>query len=192
MAGYKSSVGDLKFRGSYGVLGNQNVDDYSYFTTYTVYSNSYGFNNNAEAGTGFDFGNSQLQWEESTNINIGVDATFFDQKLYASADYFLKETSNILLTPVVPTVFGGAVAKENAGVMENRGWELTLGYRASTGEFKHNVRLNVADSKNKVIDFGGNEQINSSDQMNKIIREGVALGSYFGYKTDGVSRVTRR
>jgi TonB-linked SusC/RagA family outer membrane protein len=186
MAGYKNSVGDLKFRGSYGILGNQNVDDYSYFTTYTVYSNSYGFNNESVAGTGFDFGNSQLQWEESTNINIGVDATFFDQKIYASADYFLKETSNILLTPVVPTVFGGAVAKENAGVMENRGWELTLGYRTRTGEFKHDLRLNVADSKNKVTDFGGNEQINSSDQMNKIIREGVALGSYFGYKTDGM------
>jgi TonB-linked SusC/RagA family outer membrane protein len=185
MASYKERFGDLKLRGSYGVLGNQNVDDYSYFTTYTVYTNSYGFNNKAVSGTGFSFGNKELQWEQSANLNIGVDASFFEGKLYGSVDYFNKLTSNILLTPVVPTVFGGAVAKENAGEMRNQGWELTLGYRTQTGDFKHNINLNLADSKNEVVDFGGNEQINSSDQMLKIIREGEALGSYFGYQTDG-------
>ncbi len=185
MAGYKDRVGDLKIRGSYGVLGNQNVDDYSYFTTYTVYTNTYGFNNSAVSGTGFDFGNAELQWEQSANFNIGTDATFFKNRLSVSFDYFNKLTSQILLKPVVPTVFGGGVAKENAGEMRNRGWELTLNYRAKTGDFKHNVTLNVADSKNKVVDFGGNEQIDSNDQMLKIIREGEALGSYFGYQVDG-------
>ncbi len=186
MAGYKASVGDLKIRSSYGVLGNQNVDDYSYFTTYTVYTNSYAFNNQAVSGTGFDFGNSELRWEESANFNIGLDATFLDNKLYASFDYFNKVTSQILLTPSVPSVFGGAVAKENAGEMMNQGWEATIGYRAKTGNFSHNFRLNIADSKNKVTDFGGNEQIDSNDQLSKLIREGVSLGSYFGYKTDGL------
>ncbi len=185
MNDYKSNIGDLKLRGSYGVLGNQNVDDYSYFTTYTVYNNSYGFNNEAVSGTGFDFGNSALQWEQSANFNIGADATFFDYKLSVSFDYFNKLTSQILLTPVVPSVFGGAVAKENAGEMRNRGWEATINYHAKTGAVDHNVRLNMADAKNEVVDFGGNEQINSSDQMRKLIREGEALGSYFGYKTDG-------
>lgn len=185
MAEYKERIGDLKLRGSYGVLGNQNVDDYSYFTTYSVYTNSYGFNNKAVSGTGFSFGNKELQWEQSANLNFGADATFFDSKLSVSLDYFNKLTSQILLTPVVPTVFGGAVAKENAGEMRNQGWELTLGYRAQTGDVKHNINLNLADSKNEVVDFGGNEQINSSDQMLKIIREGEALGSYFGYQTDG-------
>lgn len=185
MKSYREKFGDLKIRGSYGVLGNQNVDDYSYFTTYTVYPNSYGFNNGAVSGTGFSFGNSELRWEQSANLNFGADATFLQNKLYVSLDYFNKITSNILLTPVVPTVFGGAVAKENAGKMKNQGWEATIGYRAKSGDFKHNVSLNIADSKNEVIDFGGNEQINSGDQMLKIIREGEALGSYFGYKTDG-------
>lgn len=185
MADYKEKVGSLKIRGSYGVLGNQNVDDYSYFTTYSVYTNSYGFNNAAVSGTGFSFGNSELQWEESANFNIGFDATFLENKLYASVDYFNKVTTNILLTPVVPTVFGGAVAKENAGEMKNQGWETTIGYRAKTGAFKHNVSFNIADSKNEVTNYGGNEQINSSDQMLKIIREGEALGSYFGYQVDG-------
>ncbi|MCG6190089.1 TonB-dependent receptor [Maribellus maritimus] len=186
MENYKSRFGDLKLRGSYGVLGNQNVDDYSYFTTYTVYTNTYGFGNNSVSGTGFDFGNSELQWEESANFNVGLDATFLQNKLYVSFDYFNKVTSNILLTPVVPSAFGGAVAKENAGEMKNTGWEATISYNTRTGAFNHNVRLNIADAKNEVTDFGGNEQIDSSDQMLKIIREGEALGSYFGYKTDGL------
>ncbi|MCL6103158.1 MAG: TonB-dependent receptor [Bacteroidetes bacterium] len=185
MAAYREKVGDLKIRSSYGILGNQNVGDYSYFTTYSVYSNSYGFNNQAVSGTGFAFGNSELQWEQSANFNLGADATFFKNKFFVSLDYFNKITSQILLTPVVPSVFGGAVAKENAGEMKNQGWEATLGYRGKTGAFSHNVSLNIADSKNEVTNFGGNEQINSGDQMLKIIREGDALGSYFGYKTDG-------
>ena len=185
MANYKEKVGDLKLRGSYGVLGNQNVDDYSYFTTYTVYTNSYGFNNKAVSGTGFNFGNKELQWEQSANFDLGIDASFFKNKFYVSGGYFNKLTSQILLTPAIPSAFGGSVAKENAGKMKNQGWEVTLGYRAKTGAFKHNVNFNIADSKNEVIDFGGNEQIDSSDQMLKIIREGQALGSYFGFKTDG-------
>jgi TonB-linked SusC/RagA family outer membrane protein len=186
MASYKEKVGDLKFRGSYGILGNQNVDDYSYFTTYNVYTNSYGFNNQAVSGTGFSFGNSELQWEQSANFNIGVDATFFQSKFLVSLDYFNKVTSQILLTPEIPMVFGGAVAKENAGEMTNQGWEATLSYRARTGAFKHNLTLNIADTKNEVTDFGGEERIDGSDQMMKIIREGEAFGSYFGFKTDGL------
>ncbi len=69
--------------------------------------------------------------------------------------------------------------------MRNQGWEATVNYRLSTGEFKHNFNLNISDSKNKVTDFGGKERIDQSDQMYKLIREGEALGSYFGYKTDG-------
>jgi TonB-linked SusC/RagA family outer membrane protein len=182
---YSDNVGDLKIRGSYGVLGNQNVDDYSYFTTYTVYNNIYGYNNEAVSGTGFTFGNRELEWERSTNFNIGVDATFFQDKLTASFDYFNKVTSEILLTPEVPTVFGGAVAKDNSGEMKNYGWEVTLGYRASTGDFIHHVSLNLADSKNEVTKFTGGEEISGADQMLRITREGLPFRSYFGYKTDG-------
>jgi TonB-linked SusC/RagA family outer membrane protein len=183
---YKEKFGELKLRGSYGVLGNQNVDDYSYLTTYSIYTNTYGFNNEAVSGTGFDFGNSELRWEESSNMNIGLDASFLRNTLFVSLDYFRKTTTNILLTPVVPSVFGGAVAKENAGKMQNQGWEATFNYRVNHGDFRHTINLNIADSKNEVIDFNGVERIDQNDQLYKLIREGVALGSYYGYKTDGL------
>lgn len=87
----------------------------------------------------------------------------------------------MLMTPQVPSPYGGSVARENAGDMLNRGWEVTLGYRAKTGDFRHNFSLNLADSKNKVTKFTGREQISSSG---KIIREGEPLSSYYGLKVE--------
>ena len=185
MEEYRMRVGDLKLRATYGILGNQNVDNYSYQNKYPMYNNTYVFNNVAVPGTGYTYGNSLLTWEKSANFNIGLDATFFNNSLYVSFDYFNKKTTNILLSPEVSTVFGSDSAKENAGSMRNQGWELTVNYKLKTGDFYHNFNLNLSDSKNKVIDFGGKERIDNSDEMYKIIREGVALGSYFGYKTDG-------
>ena len=186
MDGYKQKYGDLKLRTSYGILGNQNVANYSYQTVYQMYANSYVFNNAAVPGTGYTYGNPNLRWEKSGTFNLGVDATFFKNNLYVSLDYFNKNTWDILLAPEVSTVFGGSAANENAGKMRNRGWEATVTYRLKTGEFNHNFSLNLSDSKNKVIDFGGKERIDQNDQLYKIIREGAALGSYFGYKTDGL------
>lgn len=186
MESYKEKVGDLKLRTSYGVLGNQNVDNYSYQTVYQMYTNSYVFGNQTVPGTGYTYGNSLLTWEKSANFNIGVDATFLKGNLYVSLDYFDKKTWNILLSPEVSSVFGSSAAKENAGEMKNRGWEATINYKLNSGDFRHNFNLNISDSKNKVTDFGGKERIDQNDQLYKLIREGEALGSYFGYKTDGL------
>lgn len=188
MEAYKTRVGDLKLRATYGILGNQNVDNYSYQNKYPMYNNTYVFNNSAVPGTGYTYGNSLLTWEKSANFNVGLDATFFNNSLFVSFDYFNKKTTNILLSPEVSTVFGSGSAKENAGSMRNQGWELTVNYKLKTGDFFHNFNLNVSDSKNKVTDFGGKERIDNNDEMYKIIREGEALGSYYGYKTDGYFR----
>ena len=185
MDSYKSSVGDLKLRTSYGVLGNQNVTNYSYQTVYQMSKDSYVFNNEAVPGTGFTVGNPFLTWEKAGTFNIGADATFLNNSLYVALDYFNKTTWDILLSPEVASVFGTTAAKENVGKMKNQGWEATISYRLKTGDFNHNFNLNISDSRNKVTDFAGKERIDNSDQMYKLIRKGEALGSYFGYKTDG-------
>lgn len=184
MESYKAKVGDFKLRGSYGVLGNQNIGDYNFLTTYSSYDNSYGFNGASVSGTGFQLGNPIISWESSANLNVGFDATFFDNNLYASFDFFNKETSGILLNPITPSVLGTTVGMQNSGKMQNRGWELTIGYHAKTGDFKHNISFNLADSRNKVITFTGNEVIRSGDKTD-IIRVGSPFASYYGYKTDG-------
>ncbi|MCD8193064.1 MAG: TonB-dependent receptor [Tannerellaceae bacterium] len=186
MENYKMNIGDLKIRASYGVLGNQNVDNYSYQTMYEIEANKYVFNNNAYPGTKYKYGNALLTWEKSGNFNVGVDATFLNNSLFVSLDYFNKRTWDILLSPQVSKIFGSDAAKENAGVMRNQGWEATINYKLKSGDFFHNFNLNISDSKNKVLDFGGQERIDQNDQLYKIIREGSPLGSYFGYKTAGL------
>ena len=126
------------------------------------------------------------------SFNIGADATFLNGNLFLSVDYFDKKTSNILLTPEVSSIYGGSAAKENAGEMKNRGWELTINYKLNSGDFQHNFNFNVSDSKNKVTDFGGKERIDQNEQLYTLIREGQPLGSYFGYKTDGLDVYKRQ
>jgi TonB-linked SusC/RagA family outer membrane protein len=182
---FKEKVGDLKVRGSYGVLGNQNVPNYSFYTVYQMYGNTYGFNNVAVPGTGYTYGNPLLTWEKSAIFNIGADISLLKNRLYLTLDYFNKTTSGILLNRETPSVFGTAAPRQNKGEMNNRGWEASLNYRLVSGEVTHNFNLNIADSKNKVTDFNGAERIDQNDQLYKLIREGVALGSYYGYKTAG-------
>jgi TonB-linked SusC/RagA family outer membrane protein len=183
---WKNNIGDLKIRGTYGRLGNQNIDDYQTFTTYDVYINQYGFNNVAVPGTGYTFGNPELKWETTTSYNIGADATFLNGNLRAGFDYFHKITKGILLTPQTPMVLGGAVPKANLGEMKNQGWELTLDYSLHHNEFNHSFGLNIADSWNEVTKFEGNELISKADEIERIIRVGLPLYSYYGYKTDGL------
>jgi hypothetical protein len=188
MQSYKNNVGDLKIRGSWGILGNQNIDNYSWQTTYTMYVNQYVFNNQPVPGTGYDYGNPLLSWESSAATNIGLDATFIKNKLYFSFDWFNKNTYNILLQPAVPSAFGSNAPNQNLGKMQDRGWEATITYQTRSGDFTHNFSFNIADAQNKVTNFyylGANEKIDQSDQMYKIIREGVPLGSYYGYKVAG-------
>lgn len=182
---YKTRIGDLKLRGSYGILGNQNVGDYAYYTTYRLNNNSYGFDNKSVSGTSYDLGNKELQWETSRTFNIGADATFLNGKLFASFDYFKKKTVDMLDTPVFPTVFGGGGFKDNIGEMQNQGWELTLSYNGTTGSVKHNVNFNIADTKNKLLKLVGDEQISGADQMLQITRVGDPYKSYFGYEVAG-------
>jgi TonB-linked SusC/RagA family outer membrane protein len=185
MSDYRSTIGDIKIRGSYGILGNQNVNNYQFQTTYFNIQNAYAFNNAAVSGTGFTFANPDIRWERAATFNIGVDATFFKNSLSVSFDYFDKVTRDILVPPVVPGIFGTTLPDFNSAKMQNRGWELSVNYRVSTGGFRHVIGLNVGDSKNKVLAYDQREKITTTDEMQYIIREGLPYNSYIGLKTDG-------
>ena len=185
MAEWNQKMGLLKIRASYGTLGNQAVSDYQYFTTYDVYTNTYGFNNVAVAGAGFQLGTDNLQWEVSKTLNVGFDAGFFKNSLTIGFDYFNKHTTDILITPETPLHLGTTLNSYNAGEMRTQGWELTVNWSRFTDDWTHNLTFNIGDSWNRVLHFEGYEQISQSDEIYRIIREGLPLYSYFGYKTDG-------
>lgn len=185
MSGYRAKVGDLKLRGSYGILGNQNVNNYQFQTTYRPIANQYGFGDKAVSGIDPAFANPDIRWEKAATLNLGLDASFFGNKLTVSLDYFDKITRDILVQPTVPGLFGSSLPDNNAAKMQNRGWEATINYRITGENFKHTFGLNIGDSKNKVLAYEGKEKISSSDEMQYIIREGLPYNSYVGLKTDG-------
>lgn len=185
MADYLDYVGSLKIRGSYGILGNQNVGNYQYQTTYFNFQNAYAFGDEAVSGGGFNFANPDIRWERAANFNVGVDATFLNNSLTVTFDYFNKVTRDILVQPVVPGIFGTSLPDFNSAKMQNRGWDASVNYQLNHGNFKHNIGVNIGDSRNKVLEYEGREKITSSDEMQFIIREGLPFNSYVGLKTDG-------
>jgi len=186
MKGYKAACGDLKLRASYGLNGNQqDVGLYDFMTTYGVWSNAYGFNGKPVSGLMFTMGNELLTWEKARTVNVGLDASFFKSSLNISFDWFYKRTSDILLPSIVTGMYGASIAKENRGVMDNTGWELTLDYNlVHDTDFNHRFSFNLADSRNKVVKYG-TPAINANDGVTVIIMEGLPLNSYYGYKTAG-------
>lgn len=185
MKDYRYKVGELKLRASYGLNGNQqDVGLYDFITKYKINENVYGFNDSAVPGLQYTMGNEFLTWETSKTFNIGVDASFLKNSLNINFDWFYKRTSDILLTPIIPGNFGANIGKENRGVMDNRGWELTINYSLLKGDWSHNFSFNIADSKNEVVKYGP-RSINSKGGVNYLIQEGYPLNSYYGYKIDG-------
>ena len=185
LKGYKALCGDLKFRASYGLNGNQqDVGLYDFMTTYGIWQHAYGFNGKTVAGLMFTMGNEDLTWETARTLNLGVDASFFKNSLNVNFDWFYKRTSDILLSPIVTGMYGASIAKENRGVMDNMGWEFTVNYDLERGDRHHHFSFNIADSVNEVVTYG-TPAVHSNDGVTVLIMEGLPLNAYYGYKVAG-------
>lgn len=181
---FRDRYGNVKFRYSWGQVGNSNIGGFNYLARVNLNPNKYPFNNTANPGADFTAYNEFLEWEISTMSNYGVDADFFNNKLQISFDYFNKRTTGIYLSQVVPGTAGIGSSLQNVGEVENQGWELAVSYRAKTGPVNHTIGANLSDNLNKVIKFG-QESIRGAD-FTYIIREGFPIASYFGYKSNGL------
>lgn len=185
-----SWVSDLKLRASWGQLGNiNNVGYYDYFQTYKIFP-AYSFDDNAVTGVmeskPANFG---LTWETVAMSNIGLDAAFFDGKLGITADYYDKKTSNILLAYNTPVEVGlPENPSQNIGKVHNRGFEFVLNYKNKIGDFKYDIASNFALNSNKITDLGQSDNMisNGGDKIRYINKVGEAIGSYYGYVTDGL------
>jgi len=188
MKSLKNTISNLKLKASYGVLGNQNVANYQYETTYFNYPVAYGFNNILYGGAGTYQSNPLITWERAATFNLGLDFGFFDDKLYGSFNYFNKVTSDILQAPTdVPSLFGAAPANENVAKVRDHGWELELTYRLKTGKVTQSFSGNISDNQNKVLKLTGNttQQIYNEDVFQLIRKVGLPITEYYGYKTNG-------
>ncbi|WP_290796935.1 SusC/RagA family TonB-linked outer membrane protein [Flavihumibacter sp. UBA7668] len=188
LQGYKDKIGDLKLRVSYGMLGNQNISAYQYQTTFFNYANAYGFNNEIVGGSGYSLGNPEVTWEKASTFNIGLDGTAFNNKLDFSFDFFNKVTSDILVAREdVPELFGAGFPPYNAAKVQNRGWEVRVGYTHRGGLFTHRIDANLADNLNKLLNytFGAEELVLRKEEFEFVRRVGLPITVYQGYRVAG-------
>jgi TonB-linked SusC/RagA family outer membrane protein len=149
----KIEFGKLRF--SYGTQGNDRVGDFAYMDILGPVGTMPIGNTNTIGVRQTVVANTLLTWESATKKNAGVDFAFLNNRLNISADYFINETNDILLVLPQPGVFGAPEPPQNAGKVENKGWELQLGWRDQKNEFKYGVDFNLSDVKNKIVDLGG-------------------------------------
>jgi TonB-dependent starch-binding outer membrane protein SusC len=189
-------VNFLKIRGSYGVVGNDNIGNFSFLSTigsgrnYTFgTTGSYlnGFSPNAPA-------NPNLRWEETTSTNVGFEATILND-FTLTFDWYKKATKDILQNPRIP-FFVGAISNPAANVadMENSGIELELGWRKQVGEFTLGFNGNFSYLKNKVTNLGngiefltdGNAGFQGSAYSITRTEVGHTYNSFYGFQTMGI------
>ena len=206
MSGASSWMDDLKIRASWGQTGNQDI---SSTARYTLYESNYGVTESGgqSYGTSYDItgsngggilpsgfrriqiGNDDIKWETTSQTNAGLDFSFFKQTFYGSLDWFYKHTTDILVLMDGIGVMGeGASQWVNAGVVDNMGVELSLGYRNQTKTgFKYDIAANLSHYTNTVIDLPGTVASKGTFGGNGVKSViGHAIGSQVGYIADGI------
>ncbi|WP_257957426.1 TonB-dependent receptor [Parapedobacter tibetensis] len=192
MAFSKSVLSFGKLRASWGELGNQNISNtyYPYLTEIVHQARAYPIGNRENVGFIQNaLANENIQWESIRMLNLGIDLRLFRDRLDLSFDWFEKNNMNALLRPIYPTVIGITTAAnlpfENIGSIENRGWELSVGWQDQVGAIRYGLTANVWDAKNKITDLG-----NSVPSLgNNIRRVGDPINGYYGYLTNGLAQI---
>ncbi len=147
-------VSNLKLRASWGQNGSLAALSGYLYSTDMALDRIYPFfpgNNYIQGTAPSSMGNPELRWETSEQIDIGLDARLFNDRLTLSVDWYDKKTKDLLVSGTTPSlIVGGTVSPINAGNVSNRGWEVELGWRDRVGDFSYSVRGNIATLKNKV------------------------------------------
>jgi TonB-linked SusC/RagA family outer membrane protein len=196
----KANINMLKFRGSYGKLGNQEIGDYPWAT---IISGGYDYPFGGQAQSlqhGYAIstqGNDEVKWETTKQMDFGIDLRMYQNKLIFNVDYFYKVTSDMLIPYPAPAIGGSASYPwVNAGSVENKGFEIELGYRNHAGDFSYEINGNFAKVNNKVLSLSGEDAkpiIGGEVDNNTFVTVtgvGEAIGTFYVYQMDGIFQST--
>ncbi|MCI2083194.1 MAG: TonB-dependent receptor [Bacteroidales bacterium] len=196
MAVTKDWMDDLKIRAGWGVTGNQGgIGNYSYlaYMKGTKVPPTSGNTYPGLAITANTASNPDLTWEKTSQIDVGLDLSLFGTRLMFTADAYYKRTTDLLLTVTLPDNVNlpGGITR-NDGKMENKGMEFMISSKNLTGEFKWNTDFNISFNRNKVLELGLNKVyyyagMYTTGEDAIILKEGLPLGSFYGYKSLGVN-----
>jgi len=174
----------LKLRASWGTLGNERIGNYPYQST-IAFSNALFFQGanviSAQTAAQTKYAIEDISWETTVSTDLGIDASFLDNRLRFTGDYFMKTTKDMLLALEIPDYIGFDNPDQNTGEMETKGWEAELGWNDQQGDFGYSVSFNISDFKSKMGNLGGTEFL--GDQIKK---EGSEFNEWYGYLSDGL------
>jgi TonB-linked SusC/RagA family outer membrane protein len=178
-------VDELKLRGSWGRMGNQDAqgDLYPYWSTINL-GHNYVFGDQLVTGAAkTELANRDISWETTEMTDLGLDATFLNGRLEFTGDVYRKNTSDILRRLPIPGIIGLTEPVQNKLKVRNVGWEATLGWRDRRGGFDYSANFNVAQNSNRVTDLAGSGPYIDGIWLTK---EGYPLGTMFGYQAQGL------
>lgn len=188
-----SWLDQLKLRGGYGVLGNQEIDNYQYVSVVTTGINyPDGKSGLIQGAFPKTFASPDIKWEETAMTNIGIDVMALRNRLTLTADWYVKNTKDILLNVPIPISTGGSNDPvRNAGKIRNQGFEFNLGWNdVLNKDFSYGVSVLGTYNKNEVIEMGAESQALTSGTIHggtytcKTLA-GYPIGGFWLIPTDG-------
>ncbi|MCQ0110067.1 SusC/RagA family TonB-linked outer membrane protein [Zhouia amylolytica] len=182
----KPTVNFLKFRASYGSLGNDRLGNYLYrsvlqFTNDVLLPNGSNVEAVRSAAQRF-LAIEDITWETTSSVNLAVDMSLFDNRWFLSAEYFKKKTTDMLLDLSIPNLSGYEDPRDNVGSMNTEGWEFNTRWKDQIGDLRYSFNFNIFDSKSIIGDVREKRLFNG----NRLSEEGIEFNSWYGYQSDGI------
>ena len=195
----KSWLSHLKLRASWGQNGSiSSLGGYRYATVIGN-TGSYPTGNGLEYLQGYApsaTGNKELKWETAEQTNFGIDTRFFNNRLSFNADWFVKNTKDLIVSGITPsTVVGNTASPVNAGNIQNKGFEFELGWQDSIGDFNYGIRGNLSTIKNKVtyihetLDAIDGQTFHTYGAITRF-EVGKPAWYFYGYEFEGIDQET--
>jgi TonB-linked SusC/RagA family outer membrane protein len=192
-------VNELKVRGGWGKTGNQLIPNvYNAYTLYTPdpNNNAYDISGSGNSiATGFDisqFGNTSGRWETNTSTNVGLDASFWNNKLDVNLDWYTRTTSDMLTQVPIPKTAGTAtIPYVNIGEVNNTGVDINVTYRDQIGDLRYSISGQISQYKNNVVKLNDDPKATVFGFSTRlpaisVTKAGLPIASFYGYIIDGV------
>lgn len=190
-------LSDAKIRAGYGLTGNNRVDDFAYLSALQQYPHSgYVYGNNVTPGViPANLGNEKLKWETTAQTDIGIDLGFFKNRIEVTADYYKKNTKDLLLFATLAPSTGYLSGYRNVGRVSNEGFEFTLNtVNVQTKKFTWSSNFNISFNRNEVLQLNEGEPSylsritwgNFNNAYPHIARPGNPIAMFYGHLFDGI------
>ncbi|MCB9284561.1 MAG: TonB-dependent receptor [Lewinellaceae bacterium] len=190
------AIYDLKLRLGWGKNGNQEgISNYARYGLISYYRRAATNPLSGPAAVQVTYGNPDLRWETTAQSNIGLDLSLWEGRLNFIADAYYKKTDDVLLNVQLSNSLPITSIQTNAGTIENKGLEFNISTVNTTGGLRWNTDFNISFNKNKVLELQYTDvyyfgRVYSNNQDVAIVREGLPLGVFYGYVSEGVDPET--